>query len=92
MVAFLASYAAKSTEGTDISSQMSKVSSAPGQKYTFEQLPEAIKALDAGQDIDYEGAWSSLELDQKGDPTANGWETWSFDGTDVKSLEQFEIR
>lgn len=43
------------------------MSGPPGQKYTFEQLPEAVKALPDGEDIDYEGASRPIDLDDKGD-------------------------
>jgi branched-chain amino acid transport system substrate-binding protein len=76
----LASLAAGSTDGADIAGALQEVSSAPGTKYTFEQLSEAITALQNGEDIDYEGASGPIDLDENGDPTSANYSTWSYTG------------
>ncbi|QLQ10899.1 MAG: ABC transporter substrate-binding protein [Nocardioidaceae bacterium] len=60
----LAIEAAKSTKGADIAGKIIDVASAPGKKvYSFE---EGKAALEAGEDIDFEGASSSLDLNEFG--------------------------
>ena len=54
------------------------ISGPPGDKYTFEQLPEAIEALQNGDDIDYEGASGPIDLDENGDPTAGVYDINEF--------------
>jgi branched-chain amino acid transport system substrate-binding protein len=76
----LASLAAGSTEGTDIAGALQEVSGPPGTKYTFEQLPDAIAAAKAGEDIDYEGASGPIDLDENGDPSSANYATWAYTG------------
>jgi branched-chain amino acid transport system substrate-binding protein len=76
----LASLAAGSTDGADIAEALPAVSGPPGTKYTFEQLSDAITALQNGEDIDYEGASGPIDLDENGDPSAANYSTWSYTG------------
>ena len=39
------------------------MSSPPGAKYGWQQLPEAIKALEAGEEIDYQGASGAIDIE-----------------------------
>ena len=43
--------------------------------FTFEQLPDAIEALQSGDDIDYEGAAGAIDMDEAGDATAGVYDT-----------------
>ena len=56
ILCYLAAVAAGSTDGEEMAAELQDVSGPGGDKYTFEQLPDAIKALQNGDDIDYEGA------------------------------------
>ncbi len=76
----LASLAAGSTDGADIAAALPEVSGPPGTKYTYEQLSDAITALQNGEDIDYEGASGPIDLDENGDPSAANYGTWSYTG------------
>jgi hypothetical protein len=58
-----------------------KVSSPPGKKYSWRQLPEAIRALEGGQDIDYQGASGPINIepvqsDAGGNPTAGYYDVF----------------
>jgi branched-chain amino acid transport system substrate-binding protein len=68
MLCYLAAVAAGSADGEDMKDEVIKVSGPPGTKYTLEQLPQAIEALENGDDIDYEGAVGPIDLDKNGDP------------------------
>jgi branched-chain amino acid transport system substrate-binding protein len=72
MLAVLAALQAGSSDPTAIRDNLQAVSGPPGTAYTFEELPEAIDAILAGEDIDYEGASGSVNLDENGDPGAEG--------------------
>lgn len=76
----LASIAAGSTDGAEIAGKLQEVSGPPGTKYTYEQLSDAITALQNGEDIDYEGASGPIDLDENGDPSAANYSTWSYTG------------
>jgi branched-chain amino acid transport system substrate-binding protein len=68
MLCYLAAVAAGSSDGEKLKDEVVDVSGPPGTKYTWQQLPEAIKALRNGDDIDYEGAIGPVDLDKNGDP------------------------
>jgi len=76
----LSALAAGSTDGADMAAAMQGVSGPPGTKYTYEQLSDAITALQNGEDIDYEGASGPIDLDENGDPSAANYSTWSYTG------------
>jgi branched-chain amino acid transport system substrate-binding protein len=46
--------------------------------FTFNQLPDAIEALQSGDDIDYDGASGAIDMDEAGDATAGVYDTFVF--------------
>ena len=52
------------------------ITAPPGDSYSWEQLPEAIEALQNGDDIDYLGASGEIDLDENGDPTVGVYDTY----------------
>jgi ABC-type branched-subunit amino acid transport system substrate-binding protein len=75
----LAAVAAGSNEGADIAEQIQAVGSAPGDQYDFTTMADAIEALQAGEDIDFEGVSGSLDLDDNGDPTVGTYDVYEYD-------------
>jgi branched-chain amino acid transport system substrate-binding protein len=60
----LAMEAAGTTEGREVAGQIIDVASAPGTKvYSY---AEGLEALERGEDIDFEGASSSLDMNETG--------------------------
>jgi len=78
VLCYLGAVAAGSTEGPAIAEQIQGISAAGGTKYTPAQLPEAIEALQNGEDIDYEGASGPIEQDETGDATAGVYDIFEF--------------
>jgi ABC-type branched-subunit amino acid transport system substrate-binding protein len=78
ILCYLAAVAAGRPDGADLAQELRAVSGPGGKKYTWEQLPDAIKALQGGDDIDYEGASGPIDLDDKGDPTAGVYDLFRF--------------
>lgn len=89
----LAAAAGGSSDPADIAANLQAVSKG-GTKYTFEQLPEALKAAAAGEDIDYEGASGPIDWDDKGDPSAATYGTWVYRGGELVDNENdlFPVR
>jgi ABC-type branched-subunit amino acid transport system substrate-binding protein len=79
-VAFLAALKACSAQPARIKANLRAVSGPPGTKVTFLTLGKAIKALRAGRDVDYEGAFSPVDFDANGDIGAAVFEIWKNDG------------
>jgi ABC-type branched-subunit amino acid transport system substrate-binding protein len=81
VLCYLSAVAAGSTRGSQIRNWVRKVSSPPGTKYTWLQLPQAIKALEAGTDIDYQGASGPIDIEpldtvEPGDPTVGFYDAY----------------
>ncbi len=79
MLCTLAAVAAGSSDATAIQEQIQAVSGPPGDQYDYTQLSDAIAALQAGDDIDYQGVSGPGDLDDNGDPTLGFYETYEYD-------------
>jgi branched-chain amino acid transport system substrate-binding protein len=79
-VAFLAAVKACSSRPARLKANLRAVSGPPGTKVTFLTLGKAIKALRAGKDVDYEGAFSPVDFDANGDTGSAVFEIWKNDG------------
>ena len=79
VLCFLASVAADSTAGDAAAASLAAVSAPGGERFTWEELPKALEALEAGKEIDYEGASGAIDLDRAGDPTAGSYDVYAFD-------------
>jgi ABC-type branched-subunit amino acid transport system substrate-binding protein len=75
----LAAVAAGSTEGADIAEQIIPVTGPPGDKYTWEELPAAVEALQNGDDIDFEGASGPIDMDDAGTATTGVYDVYSYE-------------
>ena len=91
ILCYLAAVAAGSTDGKEMADQLQDITAAPGTKYTWEQLPEAIKALHDGEDIDYVGAAGEIDLDDNGDPTKGVYDVYRVEGGDFNAFRQVDV-
>jgi branched-chain amino acid transport system substrate-binding protein len=82
ILCYLAAVAAGSTDGEDMAAELRDVTGPPGTKYTWQQLPQAIEALENGEDIDYLGAAGEIDLDENGDPTVGVYDVYRITGGD----------
>lgn len=91
----LAAQKAGSNDGTAIRDALRDVSNAPGT--VIEPGPEgwaaALTALEAGEDINYEGATGPEEMDDNGDPLVGAVEWWHVDaaGSTLTTDKTFEV-
>ena len=91
MLCFLSAVAAGSTDPAAIQSKMREVASAPGEKYNFLQLTGAVKALMAGEDIDFEGVSGPLEIGPTGDTTASLYDIFTYKDGKLSVEQQMEV-
>lgn len=89
ILAFLGALSAGSSDPAAIAAELQAVSGPEGEQYTYENLADAVRALAAGEDIDYEGAWGPIDFDENGDPGSAIYEVWEFDGSAISTLETF---
>jgi neutral amino acid transport system substrate-binding protein len=64
-----------------IKANLIRVSGPPGAKVTFLQLARAIKLIQAGKEVDYEGAFSPVDFDAYGDIGSAVFEVWKYSAT-----------
>jgi ABC-type branched-subunit amino acid transport system substrate-binding protein len=78
VLCYLAAVAAGSTDGREMADELVDITAPGGEKFTWQQLPEAIKALEDGDDIDYDGASGPLDLDIHGNPTRGVFDLYRY--------------
>jgi ABC-type branched-subunit amino acid transport system substrate-binding protein len=78
ILCYLAAVAAGSTDGQEMADQLQDITAPGGTQYTWEQLPEMIEALQNGDDIDYEGAAGSINLNEFGDATSEVYDSYQY--------------
>jgi ABC-type branched-subunit amino acid transport system substrate-binding protein len=91
ILCYLAAVAAGSTEGADMAAEVQDISGPPGDAYTFEQLPDAIEALQNGDDIDYQGASGPIDMDEAGDATAGVYDLYEFRNGVPEPVDEIEV-
>lgn len=85
ILCFLASVAAGSNDSGAIADAITDVSAPPGTQYTWLELGDAVSALAAGEDIDYEGVSGSIDFDENGDPASGIYDIYEYqDGVQTK--------
>lgn len=91
VLCYLSAVAAGSTEGRAMAERVRDVSGPPGTAYTFEQLPEAIQALQEGEEIDYQGVSGPIDMDAAGDTTAGVYDVWRFKAGELENFDQVPV-
>jgi ABC-type branched-subunit amino acid transport system substrate-binding protein len=91
VLCYLSAVAAGSTKGEDMADHVREVSAPPGRKFTWLQLDQAVKALQAGLEIDYDGASGSINMNDDGDPTAGVYDVYEFRGGRLRVGEQIGV-
>jgi branched-chain amino acid transport system substrate-binding protein len=80
VLCYLAAVAAGSTDGQQMADHLIDITAPGGEEFTWQQLPDAIKALEDGEDIDYMGASGPIDMDVHGDPTAGVFDVYQYSG------------
>ncbi|HEX6587300.1 MAG TPA: ABC transporter substrate-binding protein [Solirubrobacterales bacterium] len=79
ILCYLAAVAAGSTDGQEIAESLIDITAPGGEEFTWQELPEAIDALESGDDIDYTGASGPIDMDVRGAPTSGVYDIHQFD-------------
>jgi ABC-type branched-subunit amino acid transport system substrate-binding protein len=91
MLCYLSAVAAGSTDGQDMADNVVDVSSPPGTPYSFQELDQAIKALQDGDDIDYQGASGPIDLDDAGDATGGVYDEYEYKSGAIETVGEVPI-
>ena len=91
VLCYLAAVAAGSTDGAEMAAVLQDISGPGGTEYTWEELPQAIEALQNGEDIDYTGASGPIDLDDAGDATAGVYDLFEFRDGAPEPTDEIEV-
>jgi ABC-type branched-subunit amino acid transport system substrate-binding protein len=91
ILCYLAAVAAGSADGKEMAEAVVDVTGPGGNKYTFEELAQAIEALQDGEDIDYEGASGPIDWDENGDLSRYIYDVSEFKGGKLVKLDTVEV-
>jgi branched-chain amino acid transport system substrate-binding protein len=91
ILCYLSAVAAGSTDGADMAGELQNVAGPGGDKFTWEQLPDAIRALQDGNDIDYEGASGPLTLNDDGDPTSGVYDLFRYRNGEIDVFDETAV-
>ncbi|WP_424006158.1 ABC transporter substrate-binding protein [Haloferax denitrificans] len=93
-IQLLANAAAGENSGPAIKDQMRRMANPGGMTVGPDNLVEGIEAAANGEDIDYQGASSSVNFDENGDPAEAAYAIWTFDAennaTSQEDVQSFE--
>ena len=92
VLCYLAAVSAGSTDGAEMAESIVDVTAPPGKKFTFEQLPQAVEALESGEDIDYEGASGPVDWDENGDLSRYIYDISEFKGGKLVKVDTVEVK
>lgn len=91
VLCYLAAVAAGSTDGQQMADHLIDITAPGGDEFTWQQLPDAIKALEDGKDIDYMGASGPIDMDVHGDPTAGVFDVYQYSGNGLKVVDEVSV-
>ncbi|GAA0230561.1 hypothetical protein GCM10009000_052340 [Halobacterium noricense] len=94
-ILILANAAAGENSGSAIRDQMRRIANPGGQEFGPQNFVEGVRAAVNGDDINYQGASSTTNFDQNGDPAAASYDVWKFapqteDGVRTVNTRRFE--
>jgi branched-chain amino acid transport system substrate-binding protein len=91
ILCYLAAVAAGSTDGQEMADALVDLTAPGGTEYSWQQLPEAIEALQNGDDIDYTGASGALDLNEDGDATAGVYDIYQYQGPNLEIISEVPV-
>jgi branched-chain amino acid transport system substrate-binding protein len=90
ILCYLAAVAAGSTDGQDMADALIDITTG-GEQLSWQQLPDLINALQNGDDVDYEGASGSVEMNEDGDATAEVYDLYRFRGGEIDIYSEIPV-
>ena len=93
LIGLAAAKAGSTTDSAAIRDALRDVANAPGEvvRPGVEGIKRALELLAAGEDINYEGAAGSVELDENGDVISGHIEIWKIEGGEIVSDRQVAV-
>ncbi|WP_265110565.1 ABC transporter substrate-binding protein [Halosolutus halophilus] len=90
-VMILANARAGENDGPAVRDEMRAVANPNGETVSPSNFPEAVDLAASGEEITYEGASSTVEFDDNGDPQAAVFDVYQFENFELNVVEQIEF-
>jgi branched-chain amino acid transport system substrate-binding protein len=91
ILCYLSAVAAGETDGEKMAAEVRDISAPPGDSFSWEQLPDATKALQDGKDINYIGAAGEIDMNDAGDATSGVYDTYRYRGGKIDIYGELPI-
>jgi ABC-type branched-subunit amino acid transport system substrate-binding protein len=91
VLCYLAAVAAGSTDGQQMADHLIDITAPGGEEFSWQQLPDAIRALEDGKDIDYTGASGPIDMDVHGDPTAGVFDVYQYSPSGLEVVGEVPV-
>ena len=91
MLCYLSAVAAGSTDGEKMANELIDITAPGGEPFTWQQLPDAINALEEGKDIDYNGASGPIDMDVHGNPTTGVFDVYQYTSGGLEAVDEVEV-
>ena len=93
LIGLAAAKAGSTTDSAAIRDALRDVANAPGEvvRPGVAGISRAMELIAAGQEINYEGAAGSVELDENGDVVSGHIEVWKIEGGQIVSVRQVPV-
>jgi ABC-type branched-subunit amino acid transport system substrate-binding protein len=78
VLCYLSAVAAGSTDGQQMADELIDITAPGGDEFSWQRLPDAVRALEDGKDINYTGASGPIDMDVHGDPTAGVFDVYQY--------------
>jgi ABC-type branched-subunit amino acid transport system substrate-binding protein len=91
ILCYLAAVAAGSTDGQKMADALIDITAPGGTEYSWQQLPEAIKALQDGEDIDFTGASGPIDMDVHGNPTTGVFDIYQYASGGLEDVGEVSV-
>ena len=84
---FTSDAAAGDNSGEAIRDQMRNIANPEGTEVTPDNFVEGVRMAANGEEINYQGASSTVNFDENGDPASAAYAIWEFDGDATADIE-----
>jgi branched-chain amino acid transport system substrate-binding protein len=71
ILCYLAAVAAGSADGEEMALRLIDNTAPAGAEYGWQELPDAVEAVEAGEDINYAGASGPIDMDENGNASTS---------------------
>ncbi|NHN48917.1 ABC transporter substrate-binding protein [Halostella sp. JP-L12] len=91
-ILILANVAAGENSGPAVKEQMRRIANPDGEEYGPGEFVQAVEAVANGENVNYQGASSSTNFNEAGDPASAAYSIWEFEGADSESINTIETQ